>query len=59
MFNLPEFHALQQQRCKDLVAEADRERLALEAQKGQHASSKLADAAHDLLSRLSGIVSKS
>ncbi|MCG3210522.1 MAG: hypothetical protein FOGNACKC_04153 [Anaerolineae bacterium] len=35
MFNLPEFHEVQNQHCKDLQAEADRERLALQAQQAR------------------------
>ena len=58
MFNLPEFHALQNQRCADLRAEAERERLALEVEQAQGHSSRWADVAHNLLEKLSGVRSK-
>ena len=56
MFNLPEFHALQCQRCKDLLVEAERMRLALEAEQAQPHSNRISSAAHNLLVRLSDML---
>jgi len=56
MFNLPEFHALQCQRCKDLLVEADRIRLALEAEQAQSPHNLIGSAAHNLLTRLSDMI---
>jgi hypothetical protein len=56
MFNLPEFHALQCQRCKDLLDEADRIRLALEAEQAQPHHNRIGSAAHNLLVRLSDMI---
>lgn len=53
MFNLPEFHAVSRQRCKDMLDEAERERLALEA--GAHKpGGKISSVTHSLLSKLRG-----
>ena len=56
MFNLPEFHALQCQRCKDLLVEAGRVRLALEAEQAQLHYNLISSAAHNLLVRLSDMI---
>jgi hypothetical protein len=56
MFNVPEFHALQCQRCKDLRVEAERERLVAEVERAGNHSNRLADAAHSLINRLSNLM---
>ena len=56
MFNLPEFHALQCQRCKDLLVEAERVRLALEAEQAQAHHDRISGAVYNLLVRLSDVI---
>jgi hypothetical protein len=56
MFNLAEFHALQCQRCKDLLIEAERVRLTLEAEQAQAEHNRISGTAHSLLVRLSDMI---
>ena len=56
MFILPEFHALQCQRCKDLLVEAERVRLALEVEQAQAHHNRISGAVNTLLVRLSDMI---
>ena len=58
MFNLPEFHAVSKQRCKDMLDEAERERLALEVT-AHKSGGKISSVTHSLLSKLRGSLESS
>ena len=51
MFNLLEFHEMSRQRCKDMLDEAERERLAIEAV-SHKSGGKISSVTYLLLSRL-------
>ncbi len=53
MFNLPEFHAISKQRCAEMLDEAERERLAMEAL-SHKSGGKISSVTHSLLSKLRG-----
>lgn len=55
MFNIHEFHAVQCQHCKDLLAEAEHERLVLAAEQA-HASGENPGVSRGILTRISGMI---